>query len=83
MIETGSSDPYQSEKQQTKSAPVPLMTGIALAQNLGIHASVGSPVSYVQVAGNRSMSSALAGPVRGALVGQKSSVSFPNSKKAD
>ena len=29
------------------------------------------------------MSSALAGPVPRTLVGQKSSVSFPNSKKAD
>ena len=53
------------------------------AQNLGIHASVGNPTSYVQADGNRSLSSALAGPIPGALMGQKSSVSFPNLKKAD
>ena len=65
------------------SAPIPLITGTGLAQNPGIHASVDNPASYVQDDGNRSMSSALASPVLGALVGQKSSVSFPNSKKAD
>ena len=59
------------------------MTRTAPAQNLGISASVGNPTSYVQADGNRSMSSALAGPVPEALVGQKSSASFPNSKKAD
>ena len=64
-------------------APIPLITGTASAQNPGIHASVGNPASYVQADGNRSMSSALAGPILAALVGQKSSVSFPNSKKAD
>ena len=81
--ETGSSDPYQSEKEQTKFAPVLPMTGTELAQNPGIHASMGSPASYVQANGNQIMSSALVGPVPGALVGHKSSVSFPNSKKAD
>ena len=65
------------------SALIPLITGTTAAQNLGIHASVGNPASYVQADGNRSMSSALAGPVPGALVGQKSSVSFLNSEKAD
>ena len=65
------------------SATVPLITRTASAQNPGIHTSVGNPTSYVQADGNRSMSSAPAGPVPGALVGQKSSVSFPNSKKAD
>ena len=65
------------------SAPIPVITGTTPAQNPGIHASVGNPTSYVQADGNRSMSSAMAGPVRGALVGQKSSVSFLNSKKAD
>ena len=64
------------------SAPVPLITGTTPAQNPGIHASVGIPASYVKADGNRSMSSALAGPIPGALVGHKSSVSFPNSKKA-
>ena len=44
------------------SALVPLITRTAPAQNLGIHASVGNPTSYVQVDGNRSMSSALVNP---------------------
>ena len=65
------------------SAPVPLITGTAPAQNPKIHTSVGNPASYVQADGNRSMSSAPAGPVPRALMGQKSSISFPNSKKAD
>ena len=65
------------------STPVPLITGTAPAQNPEIHTSEGNPASYVQADGNRSMSSATVGPVLGALVGQKSSVSFPNSKKAD
>ena len=60
------------------SAPVPLITGTASARNPGIHASVGNPASYVQADGNRIMSSTLANPVPGALVGQESSVSFPN-----
>ena len=65
------------------SGPIPLITGTAPAQNLGIHTSVGNPTSYVQADGNRSMSSAQAGPILGALMGQKPSVSFPNSKKVD
>ena len=65
------------------STPVPLITGTASAQNPGIHTLVGNPASYVQADGNRSMSSAPAGPVPGALVGQKPSISFPNSKKAN
>ena len=64
-------------------APVPLIIGTEPTQNPGIHASVSNPPSYVQAYGNKSMSSALAGPIPGVLVGQKSSVSFPNSKKAD
>ena len=64
------------------SAPVPLMTGTALSDNSGIPAFVDNPVSCAQVDGKRKMSSALAGPVPGGLVGQKSSISFPNSKKA-
>ena len=65
------------------STPVPLITGNGPAQNPGIHASVANPASYVQADGYRSMSSALAGPVPGALVGHKSTISFPNSEKAD
>ena len=67
-MESGSSDPHRSEKEQPESAPVPLMTGPALAQNLGIPASMGNPSSYVHADGNKSMSSALAGPVSRALV---------------
>ena len=44
------------------SAPVPLMTGTASAQNPEIHVSAGNPVSYAQADGNRNMSSVLAGP---------------------
>ena len=51
------------------SEPVPLITGTMHAQNPGIHASVGNPASYIQADGNRNMSSALAGPVPGAIVG--------------
>ena len=65
------------------SAPVPLITGTAPAQNPSIHASVGNLTSYVKADGNRRMSSALASPVPRALVEQKSYVSFPNSKKVD
>ena len=65
------------------SVPVPLITGTEPTQNPWIPASVGNPASYVQADGNRSMSSVLASLVPGALVGQKSSTSFPNSKKAD
>ena len=64
-------------------ALVLLMTGIVLSHNFGIPAFVDNPFSCAQADGNRSMSSALAGPILGALVGHKSSVSFPNLKKAD
>ena len=43
------------------SAPVPLITGTAPAQNPGILASTGNPASYVQADGNGNMSSVLAG----------------------
>ena len=62
---------------------IPLMFGATLFRNLGIPASRGSPASYVQAECNRSMSSTLVGPVLRALVGQNSSISFPNSKKLD
>ena len=51
------------------SVLVPLITGTVPAQNPGIHTSVGNPTSYVQADGNKSMSSALDGPVPRALVG--------------
>ena len=81
--DTGSSDPYWGVEEWTVSVQVPLMSETALSQNLGIPASRGNPVSYVQADGNRNMSSALAGPVPGALIGQKSSTYFPSSKKVD
>ena len=65
------------------SMHVPLITGTMQAQNPEIPASTGNPASYVQADGNRNMSSALASSVLGALLGQKSSISFLNSKKAD
>ena len=65
------------------SAPIPLITGIVPAQNPGIHASMDNLASSVQAYSNRSMSSALAGPVPEALMGHKSFVSIPNSKKVD
>ena len=65
------------------SAPIPLIHRTTPAQNAGIHTSVGNFASYVQADGNRSMSSAQAGPEPGALMGKKFSVSFPNLKKAD
>ena len=40
---------------------VPLMIGIEVSHNLGILASVGNPVSCVQVGGSDIMSSALSG----------------------
>ena len=49
--DTGSSNPYWGVEEQTVSAPVPLMTGIALSRNPGIFASRGNPASYVQADG--------------------------------
>ena len=40
---------------------VPLMTGTEVSHDLGILASVGNPVSYVQADGNDNMSSVLTG----------------------
>ena len=60
---TDSSNPDWGVEEQTVSAPVPLMTGTALAQNPEIHASMGNPVSYAQADGNRNMSLVLAGPL--------------------
>ena len=65
------------------SMQIPLMSGDALSRNLGILTFGGSPASYVQADGNRNMSSVMAGPVPGALVGQKFSTSFLNLKKID
>ena len=78
VTETGSSDSYQGEKEQTVSVLVPLITETALAQNPRIPTFVGNPASYVQADSNRNMSLVLVGPVPGTLVGQKSSASFPN-----
>ena len=54
--DTSPSDPYWGEKEQTMSAPVPLMTGTALSHNFGILTSVDNPVSCAQAYGNDSMS---------------------------
>ena len=41
------------------SAPIPLMTGSALPRNLGIPASGGNPVSYVQAVKRNNISPVL------------------------
>ena len=55
------SGPHWGEKEQTMSAPVPLMTGTTLSHNSGIPTSVDNPVSCAQADGNGSMSSAQSG----------------------
>ena len=47
------------EKEQTASAPIPLMIGNVPSHNSRILASVDNPVSCAQVDGNDRMSSAL------------------------
>ena len=59
--DASSSGSHWGEKEQTVSTPIPLMTGTALSQNLGILASEGNPASYVQADGNNNMSSVLTG----------------------
>ena len=53
--------PYWGKKEHTTSMHVPLMTGTKVSQNSEIPAYVGNLVSYAQVDGNGSMSSALSG----------------------
>ena len=79
------------EKEQTVSAPVPLMTRTVLSQNPGILASEGNPASHVRADGNGNKSAVLTdwkpwsglslysrGPVLEILMGYKSYASFPN-----
>ena len=54
--EASSSSPHWGEKEQTVFAPVLLMAGTMLSQNLGILASKGNPASYVQADGRNNMS---------------------------
>ena len=56
--DTGPSIPHWGEKEQTASAPVPLMTGNALSHNSWILASVDNPISCAQADGNDNMSCA-------------------------
>ena len=57
--DVGSSDPHWGEKEQTASAPVPLMTGTTLSQNPGILPFEGNPASHVSADGNGNMSTVL------------------------
>ena len=55
----GPSDPHWGEKEQTMSAPVPLMTRTAVSRILRIPASTGNLVSHVRADGNGNISSVL------------------------
>ena len=57
--DTGPSSLYWGEKEQTTSAPVPLMIGTEVSRILEILASVGNLISHVRADGNRNMSSIL------------------------
>ena len=59
--DTGPSGPHWGENEQTGSAPIPLMTGIAPSNYPEILASEGNPASYVQADGKNNISSVLAG----------------------
>ena len=56
---TGPSGLHWDEKEQTVSAPIPLMTRTEVSPILGILASTGNLVSHVQADGNGNMSSFL------------------------
>ena len=58
QTDTGPSCPHWGEKEQTASAPIPLMTRNAPSHNFEILASVDNLVSCAQADGNDSMSSA-------------------------
>ena len=58
---TGPSGLHWGEKEQTTSAPVPLMTKNALSQYPGILAHEGNPASHVRADGNGNMSAVLTG----------------------
>ena len=91
MTETGSSDPYRGEKEQTVSVPVPPMLGTAVSHAPGISTFVGNPASYVQAGDSRNISSTLpdwhpylgldpnsSGSIPNVLVEHKSHFSFPS-----
>ena len=52
---TGASGPYWGEKEQTVSAPIPLLTRTEVSRIPGIPTSVGNLVSHVKDDGNRNM----------------------------
>ena len=56
---TGPSYPHGGEKEQTVSAPVPLMIETEVSHILRIPASTGNLISHVQVDGNGNISSVL------------------------
>ena len=60
-IDTRSSDLHWGETEKTVSRHTPLMIGIEVSRSLGILASTGNLVSYVQADGNGNMSSVLTG----------------------
>ena len=57
--DTGPSGPYWVKKEQTASAPVPLMTGTVPSKNPEILASEGNSSSYVQADGRNNISPTL------------------------
>ena len=56
---TGPSGPNLGEKEQTVSAPVPLMIGTKVSHIPRIPASMGNIVSHVRADGNGNISSVL------------------------
>ena len=87
--ETGSSEPYRGEKEQTVSVLVPPISGTAVSHILGISIFMGNLASYVEVGDSRNISSALLdrhpclgldldcrGPVLNVLMEHKSFASF-------
>ena len=59
--DTGPSSHHLGEKEQTASAPIPLMTGIVPSQYPKILASEDNPASYVKADGKNNISFLLAG----------------------
>ena len=57
----GSFGPHWGKKEHTVFVHVPLMTGTKVSRSLGILASEGNHVSYVQADGSENMSSVLTG----------------------
>ena len=56
-----SSGPHWGDREQTVSAPIPLMTGTALSQYHGILAFEGNFASHVRADGNGNMLEVLTG----------------------